>query len=359
MRRYRVVQWATGGMGRACLRAIIDHPALELAGVYVYDCEKAGKDAGEIARRPATGVIATGKADEILALDADVVVHAARIGPVYGAHDADIIRLLESGKNVISINGYSCPAYWGDVRSAALQAAAEKGRATLLGAGLNPGFAAEQLAVVATGVCSAVDHVELVESVSCVPVRNADYVFKALGFGSDPAVVDPNDPDWGPAAPLNGMYAEALAAVAWHLGMRLDRVVTEHRIFGATRDLKVAAGTIPQGRVGHFNWRWHGIVAGECRLTMSIHWYMETAHLDEPRPPLWRIHVRGQPGVRMAVELEKREGDVTPTSAEQIALAGCVVNSIPLVCAAPPGVMTRPLATPFRANASGGRESLA
>lgn len=351
MRKYRVVQWATGGMGRACLRAIIDHPALELAGVYVYGRDKAGKDAGEIARRPATGVIATRDVEQILALDADVVVHAARIAPPHGAHDGDIIRLLESGKNVISINGYSCPQYWGDARSAALRAAGAKGGATLLGAGLNPGFAAEQLAVTATGVCSAVDNVEVVESVSCVPVRNPDYVFKALGFGSDPAAVDPNSPDWGPAAPLNGMYTEVLAAMAGHLGMALERVVTEHRVFAATRELQVAAGTIPQGRVSHFNWRWHGVVGDERRLTMSIHWYMETAHLDDPEPPLWRLHVRGQPGVRISVEMEKRAGDTTPTSAEQIAVAGSVINAIPIVCAAPPGLMTRPLATPFRATA--------
>ena len=85
------------------------------------------------------------------------------------------------------------------------------------------------------------------------------------------------------------------------------------------------------------------------RLTISIHWYMETAHLDDPKPPLWRVHVAGQPGLRIAVDLEKRAGDTTPTSAEQIALAGSVINAIPVVCAAPPGVMTRPLATPFNA----------
>jgi hypothetical protein len=49
------------------------------------------------------------------------------------------------------------------------------------------------------------------------------------------------------------------------------------------------------------------------------------------------------------VDLEKRAGDTSPTSAEQIALAGTVINAIPIVCAAPPGVMPRPLATPFRA----------
>jgi 2,4-diaminopentanoate dehydrogenase len=355
MQKYRVVQWATGGMGKNVLRAMIDHPAMELVGVYVYGADKAGKDAGEIARRPLTGVRATNDVREILALDADVVVHAGRIVPPYGSHDADIVALLESGKNVISINGYSHPQHWRASRVEALQAACERGRSSLLGAGLNPGFAGEQLAVVASGACTAIDHVEVVESVSCVPVRNPTYVFDALGFGADPAAIDPNRRDYGPAASLNGMYEEVLATMAHHLGMRLDRIETDHRTYAATRDLQVAAGTIPLGTVSHFNWRWLGLVAGTPRLTMSIHWYMETAHLDEAEPPLWRIHVRGQPGVRLAVDFEKRAGDTTPTSAEQIALAGVVINSIPVVCAASPGILTRPVATPYQENLALGK----
>ena len=310
--------------------------------------DKEGRDAGAIARREPTGVLATRSVDEILALDADVVIHAARLAPPYGSHDADILRLLAAGKNVISINGYSHPQYWGGERLAALEAACQKGGASLIGAGLNPGYAGEQLAVVATGVCTEVDHIEVVESVDCRAVRSPDYVFKILGFGAEPGAVDPNDPAWGPSSSLNGMYAEVLATMAERLGMPLDRVDTEHRVFAASTDLQIGAGTIPQGRVSHFNWRWHGIVQGTPRLTMSIHWYMETTHLDDPHPPLWRIHVQGQPGVRISLDMEKRAGDTSPTSAEQIAVAGTVINAIPIVCAAPPGIVTRPLATPYQ-----------
>ncbi len=344
--KYRVIQWATGGMGRNVLRAVIDHPAMELVGVYVYSRDKVGKDAGEIARRPLTGVVATNDVAKILALEADVVIHAARLAPPYGSHDAEILRLLAARKNVISINGYSHPQHWGGARFAALEAACHEGGTSLLGAGLNPGFAGEQLAVVATGVCTAIDHIELVESVDCIPVRNPDYVFKALGFGADPAAVDLADPDWGPAASLNGMYSEVLAAMAARLGMQLTRVESDHRAFPASQDLQVAAGLIARGRLAHFNWRWHGVVDGARKLTMSIHWYMERTHLHEPHPSLWRIHVKGQPGVRLTVDLEKRAGDLSPTSAEQIAVAGSVINAIPLVCAAAPGVMSRPVATP-------------
>lgn len=347
---YRVIQWATGAMGKSCLRAVIDHPAMELVGLYVYGEGKAGRDAGDIARRDPTGVIATRDIDEILAVDADVVIHCARLAPPYGSHDAEILRLLASGKNVISINGYSRPSHWVGARRDALEAACRAGGTSLMAAGLNPGFAGEQLAVVATGVCQALDHVEVVESVDCRAVRNPDYVFGILGFGSDPAAVDANDPSWGPASSLNGMYEEVLAATAEHLGMTLDSVRTDHRVYPTTEDLDVAAGTIPEGRIGHVNWRWNGIVDGQTKLTMSIHWWMEAAHLDEPDPPLWRIRIKGHPGVRLSLDLEKRDGDTAATSAEQIAVAGAVINAIPHVVAAAPGLVTRPLATPFRAD---------
>ena len=86
---YRVIQWATGAMGKSCLRTVIDHPSTDLVGLYVYGEAKAGRDAGDIARRGATGVLATRDIDEILALDADVVIHAARLAPPYDVISPD------------------------------------------------------------------------------------------------------------------------------------------------------------------------------------------------------------------------------------------------------------------------------
>jgi 2,4-diaminopentanoate dehydrogenase len=350
---YKVIQWATGAMGKTCLQAVIDHPAMELAGLFVYSADKAGKDAGAIARREAVGVVATSNVDEILALDADVVIHCARISPPFGSHDAELVRLLESGKNVISINGLSDPGRWDSARRAVLAAACARGNSTLMGAGLNPGYAAEQLAVVATGACSRVDRVDITEYVDCRAVKHPDYVFGSLGFGSDPAKIDPNDGGWGPAALMNGMYAEVLSAQATRLGVELQRVETEHRVFGANGDLEIAAGLIPQGRVSHVNWRWAGHVNDQRRLTLSIHWFMETTHLPNPAPPLWEIDIIGQPCVRLNVEVEKHPEDESRVTAEQLGLAGAVTNAIPVICDAPAGLFMRPVATPYRADLGG------
>ena len=60
---YKVIQWSTGNVGRYALRAIIGHPELELAGVWVSSEAKAGKDAGELAGTDPTGVVATNDTD--------------------------------------------------------------------------------------------------------------------------------------------------------------------------------------------------------------------------------------------------------------------------------------------------------
>ena len=50
---YKVIQWATGGVGRAALECILDHPELELVGCWVHSTEKHGVDAGVLAGRAA------------------------------------------------------------------------------------------------------------------------------------------------------------------------------------------------------------------------------------------------------------------------------------------------------------------
>lgn len=345
---YRVIQWATGAMGKACLRAIIDHPDLELAGLYVYSDSKAGKDAGEIARRAPTGVIATKNIEEILELDADLVVHAPRIQPPYSHHNETICRLLASGKNLISINGHSYPQYWGSRYYRPFESACREGESTLFGTGLNPGFIVEKIATAATGLCSRIENIHIREIVECNIVRNPNYVFDVLGFGAPAGSIDPNDPAWAPGEILNGMYSEVVAHIVDRLGYSLERVETDHLMMPATRDIQVAAGLIKQGTISHTNWRWHGIVGRKRRVTLSIAWIMETTHLDNPDYNLWTVTISGHPGVRIAVDLDKPKDYPYRSGAEELALAASVVNSIPGVCMAQPGIMDIPVANHFR-----------
>ena len=344
---YRVIQWATGAMGKACLRAVIDHPGLDLVGLYVYSSAKDGKDAGEIARREPTGVIATRSIEEILALKADVVIHAPRLNPPYTYHNEEICRLLASGKNVISINGHSYPHYWGAGYARRFEGACRQGVSTLFGTGLNPGFIAEKIAVAASGLCLDIDRIEITEMIRCHQIQNPKYAFDILGFGTPCESIDPNDPSWVPAAVLNGLYSEVVAFLAARLGMALEQVETDHVMLPATRDIETAAGLIRKGTTSHTNWRWHGIVGGRRRVSLSIFWIMETSHLEQSAFPLWEVRIEGLPGVKIAIDLEKPEDYPFKAEAAQLALAASVVNSVPAVCAAAPGILLVPAFAPF------------
>ncbi len=109
-RPIRVVQWSTGNVGVHSLRAVIERPGLELVGVHVTNPAKVGRDAGELCGLGPTGVLATGDVEEILALDADAVLHMPLPSLVHGDDPGrdvdDACRLLASGKHVVTTVGY-------------------------------------------------------------------------------------------------------------------------------------------------------------------------------------------------------------------------------------------------------------
>src|SRR5258705_13710587 len=71
MKRYSVIQWATGVVGSASLRAVIDHPLLVLAGVKVYSDAKEGVVAVDLVARAKTGALPTRDAQTRLDRDTD------------------------------------------------------------------------------------------------------------------------------------------------------------------------------------------------------------------------------------------------------------------------------------------------
>ena len=75
---YKVIVWATGGIGKSAIRTITDRDNMQLVGVWVHSESKEGKDAGELAEmNQELGIRATRDVDALLALDADCVVYVA------------------------------------------------------------------------------------------------------------------------------------------------------------------------------------------------------------------------------------------------------------------------------------------
>jgi hypothetical protein len=89
---YRVIQWATGAVGKYAIAALHHNPAFELVGCWVHSPDKVGKDAGEIAGIEPIGVKATQSIEEILELEADAVHYAPLL-----SDPGELCRILESG----------------------------------------------------------------------------------------------------------------------------------------------------------------------------------------------------------------------------------------------------------------------
>ena len=134
--RYKVVQWATGNIGSHSLRAVINHPNLDLVGLYVYSEDKEGRDAGELAGTAPTGVRATRDIDEILALQPDCVLYMGdRV-------DVDVLcQLLEAGVNVVSTRSeFHNPARLEPETRRRIEAACAQGGLLAPQHGLEPGL---------------------------------------------------------------------------------------------------------------------------------------------------------------------------------------------------------------------------
>src|SRR6266702_2061341 len=94
--------WGPGSMGLIALRAVIDHPALELSGLVVHGDRKAGRDAGRLCGIDDIGIVATRDPAAVLTGDTEVVVYAAAANTRPAEAIEDMAAILRAGKDVVS-----------------------------------------------------------------------------------------------------------------------------------------------------------------------------------------------------------------------------------------------------------------
>ena len=342
---YKIVQWATGAIGKTCLRQVIDHPDLELAGLFVYSDKKVGRDAGKIARRPNTGITATRSRDEIIALDADVVLHLpSNLAETFQQHDEDIKHLLRSGKNVITTVRHGFPWAISSDYAAGFEDACQEGAATLFGTGINPGFMTERMAVALTTVCTNVDHILTREIYDFSQVLSPEFIFDHAGVGLTPEEFEKSSEM---TQVFEHMFTEVVAYVGHALQTEFDEIVNDH-VFGvAEHALQLPAGEVKAGTIANFLWRWHGMKDGKPFLTIEMVWVVDPNAEGWDYTDGWDIEITGAPGITARIDLTEPEGLPDRSKAMQYAVAGPVIRAIPEVIKAPPGILLPKTFAPF------------
>ncbi|HUD18086.1 MAG TPA: hypothetical protein VMQ59_12520, partial [Acidimicrobiales bacterium] len=151
----RVIQWATGGVGRAAVAGVIAHPDLELVGCWVHNADKVGGDVGELCGVGPLGIEATDDIDELLGLDADCVIYSP-----FMADPRVVRRILTSGTNVVTPLNWFYPGGRDESR---IEAACAEGGASIHGTGIHPGGITERFPLMVSALSQSITHVRAEE----------------------------------------------------------------------------------------------------------------------------------------------------------------------------------------------------
>lgn len=340
----RIIQWATGPVGRSALQHVILNPAYELVGVYVHSADKAGIDAGTLVGLPDAGIKTTNDKAAIRQMKADAVVFTPRMPMTNAELDAEVLPLLESGKNVVTPAGYWWPALHGNEYLQRVEAACRKGDSSLLGAGENPGFFLARMGALATTGCSEVRSITAGEYVDVSQHPSPTMILDVVGFGKRPQELEGRSVI---ATMLDRCTKEDLSALAHHLGIQIEGFEKESRFATLEHDITCAVGRIPSGTVVAQSHRWSALKNGKPVLTFMPTWFVVD---DVPGwkdlYDHWNVIIDGRPCMhidfRCTTSFDRlpllKWSDTDSGPMDTVTAMTCV-NAIPTVCAAPAGIV--------------------
>ena len=337
---YRVVQWSTGNVGRHALAGIDAHPDLDLVGLFVSNPDKVGKDAGELAGLGHTlGVSATSDTEALLSLRPDCIVHTAMADDRIFEALADLERFLTAGINVVSSSPvmlqYPAPD---DALAAPVIEAAERAGVSIFVNGVDPGFANDALPLVLSGVCERIEEVRCSEVLNYNTYNQPMVLFDIMGFGQRPR-------------------RRAAAALARHphqrLGQRrppdrgrprrhLTDVTEWYEREAAPEDFEVDAGTIKAGTAAALHFEVRGMVGDRAVVVLEhVTRLRDDLGAEWPQPAgqgCYRVQITGEPNYTLDLQLMGTDGDHNTAGLKATAMR--LVNAVPAVIAAPPGLVT-------------------
>ena len=329
--RYRVIQWATGNIGRCSLKGIIGHPRMDLAGLHVSAPDKVGKDAGELCGLDRTGVFATNSVDAIVALDADCVLYMRQ-----GCDIDEVCRLLASGKNIVTTRGeFHHPRTMDPAIRSRAEEACAAGGTSIYSTGSSPGFATEALPLALISLQRRLDCLTIDEYADVSRRDSPDLLFNIMGFSRPVGPVHP-----GTLHHIRESFATSLGQIADAIGMPIEEFTVSGDYAAATHDVTIEAGTIPKGTAGAQRISVEGKRGGKTLLRFRANWYC-TRDIGQDwdlQETGWRMRLEGD------TPLDVRIGFPIPLERYTAVMPGLTahraLNAVPAVCAAAPGIRT-------------------
>jgi hypothetical protein len=335
LRRYNapmidVVCFGLGPIGARIARRVLSRPELRLAGAVDIDRQKVGKDlAHAVGLEGATGLPVVARIDELGARARGAVAVHATVSSLQAAAP-QIEELAGAGYNVVSTcEELSWPYGEPDI-ARRLDAAARAAGVSIIGTGINPGFLMDTLPLALSAVCLRVDAVRVARVVDTnqrrIPLQQKTGVGMTVAAFRERAAAR----SLGHVG-LRQSAALLAAGLEWTIDTyseTLDPVI-------AQRDTRTGLGVVAAGDV--IGQRQLAIATSSGREVIRYELEMSAG-----ASPVDAIEIDGDPPLRQVIE-----GGVNgDTGTEAV-----VVNMIPVISAAPPGLLTMRELYPLTAGA--------
>lgn len=331
VRPLRVAQWATGTVGKAAMRAVLAHPALELVGVKVYSTAKIGMDAGALCGAPDTGVTAVADIGSIITAKPDCVLYMPESSDI-----DDVSALLEAGINISTTRAeFFHPGKMPPEMRARIEQACVRGQSSIHSSGSSPGFITEALPLVLLSLSRRLDLLTIEEFANCVDGCSEDMLVNIMGFGETPERFAAR-----PFVERDQVFGHSLAALADACGIVIDRFDVSGDIALASEPTRLHRSTIAAGTVAGQRMITTGYRGDQPVMRFQCSWFV-TEKLDPPWPLQsdgWRVTVEGDTPLEVSIGFPIAAGQREMTLPNLTAHRP--VNAIPAICAAPPGIVT-------------------
>jgi len=321
MPNIKVMHFGLGPIGAAIVKQVAQRPGFTIVGGVDIDPAKIDRDLGDVVGLPRRlGVKVAGDAAKALKRakpDVAILCTGSSIKKVLPQVEA----ILKSKTPIVSTTEeLSYPGYTHIRQARQIHQLAKKAKVAVLGTGVNPGFAMDVLPIALTSVCERVDRV-VVNRVQDARIRRLPFQQK-IGAGLTTEQFQKKVDD---GSVRHVGMTESIAMIADSLGWTLDRITDDIQPKLATVTISSEYLAVDPGYVSGIIQDGIGYRKGEPVIKLHMEAYLGSPETYDS------VDIEGSPSLSMRIA-GGIHGDV--------ATASIIVNSIPKVLSATPGLHT-------------------
>jgi len=323
MEKIRIVCYGMGAVGTRIAKLLLEKQGIQIVGAIDIAEGKVGKDLGEVLElNRKFGIIVSDDVDSVMSkARCDVVVHAtgSYLKDVYN----QIVPLAKYGVNVISTCEELSYPYLSEPELAKrLEALGIKYAMTFLGTGINPGFLMDTLVITLTGVCQKINKIKA-ERVMNAATRRVPFQNK-IGAGLSPSEFKEKIA----TEKITGHVGleQSIAMIASALRWQLDKIQVEPvQPVIARKQVQSQAIKVKKGHVAGLRQTARGIMKRKEMITLDFQAYIGAEKEYDS------ITIDGVPPIHQKI---------SPCVHGDFATVAIIVNSIPKIMNATPGLVT-------------------